>query len=56
MEIGNALFCNSRGKYPIRSREDWELVLAALDKALLQYTGYGINETEFENDVFSVFP
>ena len=58
MELGNALFGNSRGEYSIERNTGFETELNRLFDAYApnrdsSYREYGVN---FENDVFSVFP
>jgi hypothetical protein len=58
MELGNAIFGNSRGEYPIERGEGFENELYRLFEAYApsrdnSWREYGV---EFENDVFSVFP
>lgn len=52
MSLGNMLFGNSRGEFPVPREEQWEGPLFIL----LDELGNGIYGIEFENDVFSVFP
>lgn len=58
MEIGNAVFGNSRGEYPVPRGEGWEEELYRLFDAYAperdnSWREYGV---EFENDTFSVMP
>src|SRR3990172_1059388 len=58
MELGNALFGNSRGKYPIKRSMGFEEALNRLFKACAPSgdNSWGVYGAEFENDIFSVFP
>jgi len=52
MELGNLLFGNSRGTYPIERGEGWEKAFDKLCRAIDPKTGgYGEN---YENDTFSM--
>ena len=52
MEMGNLVFGNSRGNFPIPNRQLWEKTFISLINAL--HMDYYVKE--FENDVFSLFP
>lgn len=58
MELGNLIFGNSRGEYPIEQRAEFEEVLYSLFKEIgLNERGYSENNiVSFENDVFVVRP
>jgi hypothetical protein len=58
MELGNIVFGNSRGEYPIERDEGFEKELYRLFEAVSperdnSWREYGVR---FENDIFSVFP
>ena len=59
MELGNILFGNSRGKYQVEPREDYQNVFCQFlsDNG---FDGYGVykhnNEWGFENDIFIIRP
>ena len=59
MELGNILFGNSRGKYHVTPREDYQEVFCEfLDKNGFDMYGYKIDskEWEFKNDTFIIRP
>lgn len=61
MELGNQIFGNARGQYPIIERSQWEdIFFPLLQKAKLDDRGYGdyIDDTNttFNNDVFTIRP
>ena len=53
MELGNAIFGNSRGNYPLERHVGFEAELCRLFKAYdgEDYSSYG---PEFDNEVFTV--
>ena len=58
MELGNMVFGNSRGEYPVPRSDKWEDELFRLFESYAperdnSWREYG---EEFENDIFSVFP
>jgi len=53
MELGNAVFGNSRGTYPV-PREEFEPEMFRLFAVLCPENG--VYATDFENDIFSTFP
>jgi len=53
MELGNAVFGNSRGEYPVSRKEFQPDMFRLLYVLCPENGGYGI---DFENDVFSIFP
>lgn len=53
MELGNAVFGNSRGKYPIEQVTGFEDEIARLFAVICPYDSAGL---EFDNHIFSVFP
>jgi hypothetical protein len=52
MELGNFIFGNSRGEYPVARDGAWRQASAALHELLDQVAVHG----PFENDVFSIRP
>jgi hypothetical protein len=52
MELGNLIFGNSRGEYPLDDRTAYEDVFVRLIDVL----GFDIYCEEFENDTFGIFP
>ena len=65
-ELGNLLFGNSRGNYPIEDRRQWEDVFWKYFEDYFDYHGYYMKEKEdpehtterggYENDVFLIEP
>lgn len=58
MELGNIVFGNSRGEYPVPRTDEWYRPLVRLFEAIdpdrdNSWREYGV---EFENEVFSVMP
>jgi len=53
MELGNLIFGNSRGNFPVPDRLRWEKELFRL---LDKIGGDSFHGEEFENDVFEIFP
>jgi hypothetical protein len=56
MELGNMMFGNSRGSYPIERGNGWEQEIFRLVEAYSPLSDDDRDPPEFENDVFSVFP